>query len=139
MEMGVQEWRFAWDIAQFALTGAIGVYVWIAQRAQVRRESLQRLEDDLDGRLDLIQSRLVSIEAAAKFAPSPVVCSAMHSRIAVIEEGLRRGPSDEDIKRLHARVDDVAQGLAEVRGVLPGITRLLNNIDDHLRSPGRSA
>lgn len=133
MDLGAPEFRLYWDIAQFALTGGVGLYVYFSQRAQVRRESLAKLEDDIDGHLGAIQLRLGKIEAHVQYAPTPTMCASSHSRIAVLEEAIRRGPSDEDLKRLHARVDDAAQGLAALRGELAGITRLLTTIDGYLR------
>jgi hypothetical protein len=133
MDLGAPEMRLYWDISQFVLTGAVGVYVYLSQRAQVRREALAKLEDDIDGHLDKIDKRLGKIEEHVEYAPTPSMCAATHSRIAVLEESIRRGPNDADIKRLHARIDDAAQGLAALRGELSGITRLLTTIDGYLR------
>ncbi len=133
MDLGAPEMRLYWDIAQFAMTGVVGIYVYLSTRAQVRREALSKLEDDIDGHLDKINGRLGKIEAHTAYAPTPSMCAATHSRIAVLEEAVRRGPNDDDIKRLHARVDDAAQGLAALRGELSGITRLLTTIDGYLR------
>jgi hypothetical protein len=133
LDLAAPEMRLYWDIAQFAMTGAVGLYVYFAQREQVRREALSKLEDDIDGHLASIQRRLGAIEAHVQYAPSPATYAATHSRIAVLEESVRRGPSDDDIKRLHARVDDAAQGLAALRGELSGVTRLLTAIDGYLR------
>ena len=133
MDLGAPEMRLYWDIAQFALTGIVGLYVYFSQRAQVRREALSKLEDDIDGHLDAIQKRLGKIESHVEYSPTPAMYAATSARLAVLEEAVRRGPSDEDIKRLHARVDDAAQGLAALRGELSGIARLLTTIDGYLR------
>lgn len=133
MDLAAPEMRLYWDIAQFALTGGVGLYVYFSQHAQVRREALSKLEDDIDGHLDKIHGRLGKIEAHVQYAPTATMCAASHARIAVLEEAVRRGPNDDDIKRLHARVDDAAQGLAALRGELSGITRLLTTIDGYLR------
>lgn len=133
MDLAAPEMRLYWDIAQFVMTGSVGVYVYFSQRAQVRREALSKLEDDIDGHLDKINSRLGKIEAHVQYGPTPAMCASSHSRIAVLEEAIRRGPNDDDIKRLHSRVDDTAQGLAALRGELSGITRLLTTIDGYLR------
>jgi hypothetical protein len=133
MDLGAPEMRLYWDVAQFLLTGAVGIYVYLSQRAQVRREALSKLEDDIDGHLDAIQARLGKIEAHVQYAPTPAMCGAVHAKIAVLEESVKRGPNDDDIKRLHMRIDDAAQGLAALRGELSGITRLLTTIDGYLR------
>lgn len=133
MDLGAPEMRLYWDIAQFAMTGAVGLYVYFAQRAQVRREALSKLEEDIDGHLEAINKRLSRIESHVEYSPTPSMSAATHARLAVLEESVRRGPSDEDIKRLHTRIDDAAQGLAALRGELSGIARLLTTIDGYLR------
>lgn len=133
MDLGAPEMRLYWDIAQFVLTGAIGIYVYLSGRAQVRREALSKLEEDIDGNLNKIETRLGKIEAHVEYAPTSAMCAVSHARISVLEEALRRSPNDDTIKRVHERIDETAQGLAALRGELSGITRLLTTIDGFLR------
>ena len=131
-------YRLAVDVGQFAVTGAVGVYVWFVQREQVRREALQRLETDVDDRLDDVISRLAKIETNMGTQPTWQACSAQHARIAVLERAIADGIKGADISRVHQRIDEVAEGLAGVRGEIIGMQRLLHAIDQHLRAPHHS-
>lgn len=127
-------YRLGVDVGQFVVTGAVGLYVWFVQREQVRREALQRLESDVDTRLDDIVTRLTKIEGHTAQAPSWQACAAQHTRIAVLEQSMREGVKSADVGRVHARIDEVAEGLAGLRGELTGMQRLLHAIDQHLRA-----
>ena len=127
------QWQLAWDIAQFSLTGIVGIYVYLSQREQVRRDALARLENDVDARLEELHTALAKIEAKLETQPTWSKCSAQHQRIAVLEEAFKGAMKSADLGRVHARIDEIDKGLAELRGEVKASTHLLQTIDHHLR------
>lgn len=132
MDLGAPEWRLAWDVAQFALTGTIGVYVWFSQRSQARREALETMERSVDQRLDGIGDRLGRMEVKLAHAPEPATCAAAHSRMTALETRVSVGVSADDIKRVHMRVDGVSEAVADLRGTLRRIERTMDMINQFL-------
>lgn len=132
--LSIAEWQFIWNVGQSLLTLGIGVYIYLSQREQVRREALTGLEHDVDNRLDEINGRLTKIEAGIADQPKWPTCHAQIQRISVLEEAIRGGVKLADIGRLHARVDQVGTELAELRGETKGLQHLLQTIDTFLRS-----
>jgi hypothetical protein len=99
------DWQFAWSVGQSLLTGAIGLYIYFSQREQVRRTALDSLENDVDGRLDLISDRLTKIEERMSTNPGWQRCQAEGQRLAVLEEAFRGAIKSADLGRVHQRID----------------------------------
>ena len=131
--LSVAEWQFVWNVGQSLLTLGIGVYLYLSQREQVRREALTGLEHDVDSRLDEINVRLTKIEAGLAEQPKWPTCHAQIQRIAAIEESWRTAVKTADVANLYARIDQVDKELAELRGETKGIQNLLQTIDNFLR------
>lgn len=125
--------QLAWDVAQFTLTGIVWWYVYLSQRAQVRREALTHLEHDVDDRLDGVLDRLTKIEAKMETAPTWSKCAVHGQRVAVLEEAFRGAIKSADLGRVHQRIDSLEAAVAELRGELKASAHLLQTIDHHLR------
>jgi hypothetical protein len=128
------QWQMVWDVAQFALTGVVGIYVYLSQREQVRRDALQRLENDVDGRLEELHTAVARLESKLETQPTWSKCSVQVQRIAVLEEAFKGLTKASDLARVHTRIDEIDKGLAELRGELKSSVHLLQTIDHHLRS-----
>lgn len=131
-------WALSWDIAQFMLTGVVAVYVYWSQSAQVRREALTRLEDDVDARLDQVSNALIKIEAKLEHLPTWSKCSLEQQRVSVLEEAFKGAVKTSEIARVHQRIDALDSALSELRGEARANTHLLQTIDQHLRQSSHS-
>lgn len=127
------DWQFVWNVGQSLLTGAIGLYIYLSQREQVRRVALDSLESDVDGRLDQIDGRLTKIEANMTASPRASHCMAESQRIATLEEALRGAVKATDLAMVNRSIAAVDKEVAELRGEVKGINHLLQTIDQHLR------
>lgn len=58
------------DIAQFVITGAIGIYLYLDRKHEQTTKRISQLETDLDDRLDSHAGRLATIEAQLANVPS---------------------------------------------------------------------
>lgn len=132
MDLGTDEWRLYWDIAQFALTGAIGVYVYFSRNGQARRDALEAMENSIEKRLDTVTDRLGMMESKLAYTPDPATCGAAHARLVTLETQVTAGVNAEDLKRVHMRVDAVAEAVADVRGTLRRIERTMDMINQFL-------
>lgn len=129
--------RIGVDVGQFVATGAVGIYVWLSDRAKARASVLREMERDIDGRLDGIGQRLARIETQTQ-ANDPGRCAQQVSRIATLEEQARHAPNKGDLERAHARMDVIAEGLAELRGGIVRIEHQLNMLSEHLLNHPRA-
>lgn len=102
-------WKVAADVIQFAITSAVGIYVWAVNRNRVTNERISTLQSDMDDRLDDHADRL-----------------------ARVEEQVRHAPDDADIARVHARIDEVSGALKRLEGESAAQTHVLRLIHEHL-------
>jgi hypothetical protein len=109
--MGFDAWRFWWDIAQFAVTAAVGFYVYISNRQRVTQERLVTLEREVDGRLDDHAERITKLEGRVEYLPT-------HGDLQSIREGL---------SAQNALISGMAESLAALR-------QSVDRINDYLLS-----
>lgn len=114
--MDLETAKFVFSIAQFLLTGGIGIYVYISNKQRVTNERMQNMETEIDGRLD-----------------------DHSSRIARVEEGIKHLPSTSDIaqvRELVSRVGADVRGLQSdfngMRELMKPMQRTIDLINDYL-------
>lgn len=113
--MDYEAFRFWFDLAQFAATCLIGLYVWIGNRHTVTIKRITQMEDDIDGRLD-----------------------DHGNRISRVEERIQHLPSQAQLAHLHESQSLVAEKLNLLIGRVDGINRAVDLMNQHLlsKSPG---
>lgn len=114
---------------QFLITGAIGFYVYIANKNRVTNERVTAIKDGID-------ARLISIETDIDNK-----LENHGSRITGVETTVRHLPTTRDISELRNMVADVSGKLSGVTSEVSGIHNLLkplqesvNRINDYLMS-----
>lgn len=90
------------DVAQFLITGAIGVYIYFVNRGDATNERITNMAEDYDERLDDHQGR-----------------------ISRVEETLRHMPTHDDLDVLK---QDVSALKAETRGQTQLLERLEHTV-----------
>lgn len=66
--MDIETAKLLFQVLQFIITGAIGVYVYLTAKNRVTNERIGKLEKDLDGKLDDHGERIAHLEAHAEQA-----------------------------------------------------------------------
>lgn len=97
------------DIAQFGVTGGIGIWLWLVRKNDTTNVHLAQLERDVDQRLDNHAQRLAGLEADIK--------------------GL---PTHKDLGDLYERVNQVAENLSQLTGEFRGVRDTLGLIHRQL-------
>lgn len=120
------------DALQWAITGVVGVWVYLVGRDQVRRQSLADMENRIEARLDQIDGRMAEDASRREFIPTHRDCAIQVARITALEARADSGPSHDDLKRVHIRVDAITEAVAEMRGALARIERTIDRIDQYL-------
>lgn len=100
-----QLWNVYFQIIQFLVTSAIGIYVWWSNKEKVTTTRFSTLED-----------RMTRVETKVKSMP---VCG-NHGRM-----------EDNDIK-LFKRFDDLHGDIRELTGGVKGLTRSVDMINEYL-------
>lgn len=125
-------WKLLVDTGQFALTGAVGAYVYFANQSQARREALERLANRLDQRLDVHDGRLQNAEGGLLHAATREHCANQNGQLLALRQLVEERPTHEDLGRIHARVDKLSEVIARIDGRLDGIERGLGGIDRNI-------
>lgn len=76
------------DVAQFLLTGGIGVWLWIINRNDSTNHRINGLENVIDKRLDDHAQRITSVEAHLEVAPNHDNIGDLHERINAMAKGV---------------------------------------------------
>lgn len=73
------------DVAQFLITGAIGIYIYLVNKGDATNERISTLAGDHDERLDDHQQRISRIEEALKHMPTHDDLSGIKADIASLK------------------------------------------------------
>lgn len=77
------------DIAQFIITGAIGVYIYLVNKSDATNERISTLAEDHDERLDDHQGRIARIEEAMKHMPTHDDLDELKRNVATLQAETR--------------------------------------------------
>ncbi len=76
------------DVAQFVVTGAIGVYVYLVNKNAATNARIDQTEKNVDGRLDNHEQRLSRVEAHVEQLPAHDDLTAVRSDIAATRQSV---------------------------------------------------
>jgi hypothetical protein len=77
----MEEWKFAFQIAQFLLTGALGIYVHLTNKDKVTNDRIGTMEKAQNDTNLSHSSRLAKLEANAINAPTHTHLSEVHEKV----------------------------------------------------------
>ena len=113
--------KFIFDAAQTALIAVIGVMNWLDKRQRVTAVTIERLEDNIDQRLDSQIVRLTRLEQDVKHAPT-------HQDMAEMYRELRK---------LSDSIAVMNGNLASARATLESVDELTKRMDTFWRNTNR--
>lgn len=130
------QYRFYFDVAQFILTGAIGVYFWISNRGRINRKRFVDLEKDVSKKISATDFQ----EMLDRQLPD---CNKRLEQIKALEQNsIRFGaemqsmPSREEIRSFTDGVSRLSAKIAKLDGKFEGVNRAVDLINDHLINKG---
>lgn len=112
------DYRLIFDIAQFALTGGIGIYVYLSNRHYVTHQRISNLEAEVDARLDDHVQRLATVEERLKHVPATAEIGEVREMIARV---------GGDVKAVKAEVQGVRDQLSPMQRVIDSVQQYLLN------------
>ncbi|MCG8470538.1 MAG: hypothetical protein MI742_01610 [Desulfobacterales bacterium] len=98
------------DAGQWVTTLLVGLYVWIANKAQATVNEVNRVKSGM---------------------------GALENRIIKLETAIKTVPSHDDLAAVYERINDVAENVAELSGKMDGVQGSLGMIHDHLLNEKR--
>ena len=108
--------KFWFDVLQFILTLAIGVYVWVVNRHRVTHTRIAGLEDHVADKFADHEKRLITVEKDIEHLPDNDDVSILRQRTAAIEG---------DIK-------GVRQEIHGIRELMEPMSRSMDRMNDYL-------
>jgi len=105
----MEEWKFAFQVLQFLLTGGIGVYVYMSGKDTVTNGRISKLEADIDAKIDQHGERIAKIEARAE-----------------------KAPTHEDLAKIYDKINKQSECLSRLEGEFEGVKRTLQLIHETL-------
>lgn len=107
--MDYQNAKLLFDIVQTILIAAIGIMNWLDKRQRVTVATIERLENNIDERLD-----------------------SQGTRLTRVEQDMKNAPGHADFKRVYQRLDLVNGEMKEMKGELHIMKGTLQLIHEHL-------
>lgn len=96
----------------------IGTWLYLERRNDKTNERIadlsgkvEQLDKDVDARLNDLKPRLIALEAR-----------------------IENAPTHDDLAGIHEKINSVAREISQLTGNVAGMSRLLNSIDDYLRT-----
>lgn len=97
------------DVAQFLITGAIGIYIYLINKNDATNRRIAKVEKDTDTRLDNHASRIAKLEGAIEVLPT-----------------------HQDMNQLNNKVGSLARETSQQTGMLEGLTKQVALIQEWL-------
>lgn len=97
------------DLIQSIGMAVLGWYGWMMKKEMADAKLLREVQEEL---------------ALAK------------QKIALIEQSSHNAPTHQDLGDLHTRINDLSGAVRELVGVMSGVQRSLNRVEDKLMSEG---
>jgi Protein of unknown function (DUF2730) len=111
--MNYEAYDFWWKILLTVINLGLGAYLFWERHDESIKKRLDKMDSEVDARLDNHASRVAKIEA----------------RMEVL-------PSHDNLGDLHDRINDVSSGMNTMTGELTGIKSTLSLIHNHLLNRG---
>lgn len=109
------------DLAQFILTGSIGVWLYLDRRNDRTLSRVADLEEHVDKRLDTHADRLAKVEADLSHAPN-------HDHLL----GMRQRFTDE-LAKVYDAINSTARLANRLEGEFGAVRRLVEDLNSYLR------
>ena len=130
--MNMEEMKFAFQVIQFLLTGAIGVYVWLSNADKVNNDRIVKLESGMEDKIDDHATRMATLEQIVKSEPTHADLSGILSRLSSLETLSESSPTHHDIAKVYETLNSLAmtvnQLVGENRGQSDTLKLILNQI-----------
>lgn len=130
------QYRFYFDIAQFALTGAIGVYFWLSNRGRINRKRFVDLEKD-------VGQKISDGDVKKMFQKRLADCSRHQAQTKVLEQTATRMeakiqsvPSWGELKSLNCSISSLSTRIAKLDGKFVGLDRVVDMINEFMINKG---
>jgi len=129
-------YKFYLDIAQFAMTGALGVYVWISTRARVNQKRFRELEKSVEQKIsgDDVQAML---DQQLPDCTEPLShLRAVEAIAARLGTEIRDRPQHQDLAKIGRDLSQIYSKVALLEGRFEGIDRLTNLLNEFMLNQG---
>ncbi len=94
--MNVEALKLSWDVLQFVITSAVGIYVWLSNRRKVTQERIDKLEEHMNMRFNSQGERTTRVEAQVQNLPTAAVIHDLSAQVAEL-----RGATSQLNQSLH--------------------------------------
>ena len=99
--------RFWFDLGQYLITIAIGVYVWLGNKVNAKSKEVLCVKQDV---------------------------SVINERVTRLESEVGHALSLEDLGSVHERINDISDQVANLSGKMDGVKGAMDMIQKHLIS-----
>lgn len=119
-------WRFWFDVFQFVLTAAVGLYVWLSTRERVTRSRIEKMEREMRMEIKTIDEKAVS------------KVTKLGERLTSVESAGASAPNHSDLSKIHDRINDVSASVSTIAGEMKSMRRGVDLIHQHLLAERKS-
>lgn len=119
--MSTEEMKLTFDIVQTVLIALIGIMNWLNNRQRVTNQTINRLENNIDQRLDKHSDQITRLEVDIKNAPS-------HTDLGKIYDEIRNQSRD---------ISAVGRSVEKLAGSFEPLEKLVVRMDEFWRANGK--
>ncbi len=130
------QYRFYFDVAQFALTGAIGVYVWLSNRARVNQKRFVALEKSVKLKLDRRETQAMIDRQLSGCEEHQARTRRLEATTSRLGSELREIPKRRDLEQIEKRLGQINSNVSRLEGRFEGVDRLTRLLNEYMVTQG---
>lgn len=112
--MSYQLASLAFGILQFLLTGGCCIYVYLSNKNKVTNDRIDKLTEDIYGKVNQ-----------------------QNGRISKIEGHIKHAPTHDDLSKVYDKINETSDCVSRLEGEFVGAKHTLNLIHEHLMKGGK--
>ena len=105
------DWKLILELIQFILYCVLGIWLWITNKNKVTNARISKFQQEVDGRFDNHNSRLIKVESKLENTNTPERIGKVHKRLDELQQTVAM--QSGELKGIHKTLDLIHQSLLE--------------------------
>lgn len=134
--MNYQPWIFAFNVFQFLLSSALGIYVWWSNREKVTAARFQQLEKEVAERVSRADLKAASLQRDEQCAAHMREFKALEQANNALRLEVGKLPDRKEVKELSDSMRVLTEKIGNLGGRMDGVNRAVDLINEFLIEQG---
>ncbi len=134
--MNYQPWIFAFNVFQFLLSSALGIYVWWSNREKVTAARFQQLEKEVAERISKADLKAASLQRDEQCTAHKKELKDLEKAYNALHLEVGKLPDRKEVKELHDSIRDLTGLIGKLGGRMEGVNRAVDLMNEFLIEQG---